>query len=157
MRKIDSPVHLLSLALWWGSLTTIGFMVIPLLFQHLPNRQIAGQMAAQLFRSQAYVSWGCCALLLLTQYRLRETRDLNGHHGNETMLIIAGLVFSFLVYFVVAPQIVLRQNLKLWHSLGTAFFAGQWVCASVLLYKQSHKLIKHSDPEPAIHNPARPE
>ena len=34
-------------ALWWGSLTTIGFLVVPLLFAHLPTPAVAGAMAAQ--------------------------------------------------------------------------------------------------------------
>jgi Domain of unknown function (DUF4149) len=143
MLKTYPYLQLFSLALWWGSLTTIGFIVIPLLFQHLPNRQIAGQMAAQLFRYQAFVSWVCCALLLLVQYRSRKFVDSKSitsgrAQGNDGTLICAGLAFSLIVFWIVAPQIVLRQNLKLWHALGTALFAGQWVCASVVLYRQSY-------------------
>jgi general stress protein CsbA len=135
MNQRTGYFYLLSLALWWGSLTTIGFVVIPLLFQHLPNKQVAGQLAAQMFSHQAYVSWACCALLLVT---LGKKKQSNIH--NNQLLIFLGVVFSLLVYFIVAPQIALRQNLKLWHSLGTAFFGGQWLCASVLLYRHGHYL-----------------
>ena len=39
-------------ALWWGSLTTTGFVVVPLLFAHLPTPALAGQTAARLFTAQ---------------------------------------------------------------------------------------------------------
>jgi hypothetical protein len=42
-------------ALWWGSLTTLGFGVVPLLFARLGSPAQAGQMAAQLFSAQTWV------------------------------------------------------------------------------------------------------
>ena len=39
-------------ALWWGSLSTVGFLVVPLLFVHLPTPAMAGAMAARLFAAQ---------------------------------------------------------------------------------------------------------
>ncbi|MDU7587663.1 MAG: DUF4149 domain-containing protein, partial [Acidovorax sp.] len=47
-------------ALWWGSLSAIGFMAVPLLFAHLPTPAMAGNMAAQLFAAQTWVSVACC-------------------------------------------------------------------------------------------------
>ena len=53
----------LAAALWWGSLTTVGLLVVPMLFAHLPTPAMAGTMAAKLFAAQIWVSV-CCALLL---------------------------------------------------------------------------------------------
>jgi Domain of unknown function (DUF4149) len=39
-------------ALWWGSLTALGFVIVPMLFTHLPSPAAAGQMAAKLFTAQ---------------------------------------------------------------------------------------------------------
>ena len=39
-------------ALWWGSLTTLGALVVPLLFAYLPMPAMAGNMAARLFAAQ---------------------------------------------------------------------------------------------------------
>ena len=36
-------------ALWWGSLTALGFLVVPMLFANLPTPAMAGGMAAKLF------------------------------------------------------------------------------------------------------------
>ncbi len=52
-------------ALWWGSLSTVGFLVVPLLFAHLPTPALAGGMAARLFAAQTWVSIACSVVLLL--------------------------------------------------------------------------------------------
>ena len=52
-------------ALWWGSLTAVGFMVVPLLFKFLPTPAMAGHMAARLFTAQTWVSVACGVVLLL--------------------------------------------------------------------------------------------
>jgi Domain of unknown function (DUF4149) len=64
MNALFRTASLFSLALWWGSLTTIGFMVAPMLFAHLDTAQAAGRMAARLFDVQAYVSLACGVVLL---------------------------------------------------------------------------------------------
>ena len=39
-------LSLLLAALWWGSLTGLGFVVVPMLFAHLGSAAAAGAMAA---------------------------------------------------------------------------------------------------------------
>ena len=39
-------------ALWWGSLCSIGFVAVPMLFAHLPTPALAGFMADKLFAAQ---------------------------------------------------------------------------------------------------------
>ena len=41
--------------LWVGSFITIGFLVVPVLFSGLGDRQVAGVIAATLFKSTAYI------------------------------------------------------------------------------------------------------
>jgi len=41
--------------------------------------------------------------------------------------------------YAVAPRILARENLKLWHSLGSAMYLGQWVCAGVLLWRMARQ------------------
>jgi Domain of unknown function (DUF4149) len=129
-------IGLLSAALWWGSLSTIGFVVVPLLFSRMQTKQMAGQMAALLFQYQAYVSWACAGLLLFVAFK-EAGKAGQSFKISENSLLLAGLVFSLCVYFIVAPQISARQNLKLWHAMGTALFAGQWICATAVLWRQN--------------------
>jgi Domain of unknown function (DUF4149) len=127
MNNLPRTVALFSIALWWGSLTTLGFFVVPMLFAHLETAQAAGQMAARLFGVQGYVSLICCVLLLVLP-----------RPGRAALVwVVLGMGASLLVQWVVSPQIVARDNLKLWHGLGSALYLGQWVCASALLYLRS--------------------
>lgn len=51
--------------LWVGGSIAIGFLVVPVLFSVLGDRQIAGLIAANLFKVNAYISVGVCSLLML--------------------------------------------------------------------------------------------
>ncbi|SFD53833.1 DUF4149 domain-containing protein [Paracidovorax konjaci] len=124
---------LLAAALWWGSLTAIGFMAVPMLFAHLQTPVMAGNMAARLFEAQTFVSAGCALLLLVLSSRKDHVEVA---WAKASMLyIIGGLLLALLVQYGVAPRIVARMNLQLWHSVGTAMYALQWICALVVLLR----------------------
>ena len=121
-------------ALWWGSLTTLGFLVVPLLFVHLPTPAMAGAMAAKLFTAQTWVS-GACGLLLLMISRQNGPPAHEHRAYPATFFIAGGLLLAFLVEFAVAPRIIARENLKLWHAVGSAMYLVQWLCAGATLWK----------------------
>lgn len=121
-------------ALWWGSLTTIGFLVVPLLFAHLPSPAMAGGMAAQLFAAQTWVTVVCCVLLLLISRPKGEVTQYPWAQA-AMVFIVGGLLLALLVQFGVAPRIVARQDLRLWHSVGSVMYALQWCCALVVLWR----------------------
>ena len=120
-------------ALWWGSLGAIGFLAVPLLFVYLPTPAMAGSMAARLFAAQTWVSVVCCVLLLLVS-RPKGDVTLYPWARAATVFIVAGLLLALLVQFGVAPRIVARQDLRLWHSVGTLMYALQWGCALATLW-----------------------
>ena len=62
--------------LWWGSLTVLGAVVVPLLFAHLPSAQLAGGMAARLFSAQTWVSLACGLLLMMAFNRAQDSQLL---------------------------------------------------------------------------------
>jgi len=117
-------------ALWWGSLTAVGFMVVPLLFVHLETPAMAGQMAAKLFTAQTWLSVACGFLLLLAARR--ENIDTA---KSPSMWMIAGMLLALLIEFAVKPHILARDNMALWHNLGTAFYVTQWLCAGKVLWQ----------------------
>jgi Domain of unknown function (DUF4149) len=116
-------------ALWWGSLCAVGFMVVPLLFVHLDTPAMAGQMAAKLFTAQSWLSLVCGLLLLVVAKRL----DQEGGH-TPSPWVIAGMLCALLMEVAVKPHIVARDNMVLWHNLGTALYVLQWVCAGKTLW-----------------------
>lgn len=135
---MQQRLSVLAAALWWGSLTALGGMVVPMLFAHLPTPAMAGSMAAQLFQAQTWVSLTCAlCLLLIFMPKSGETATSQGQAA--MVFIIAGMLLALLIQFGVAPRIVARQNLKLWHAVGSAMYAAQWLCALALLWRTARR------------------
>ena len=121
-------------ALWWGSLTAVGFMVVPLLFKFLPTPAMAGHMAAKLFTAQTWVSVACGIVLLLVS-RSNRPSALSGRAQAALVFIVLGMLLALLIEFAVAPRIVARENLRLWHGAGSVMYAVQWLCAAAVLWR----------------------
>jgi hypothetical protein len=47
-------------------------------------------------------------------------------------------LMALLVTFGVSPRIVARENLMLWHAVGSLMYLAQWVCAGAVLWKLSN-------------------
>ena len=124
-------------AAWAMSLTTLGFFVVPMLFKNLPTPAMAGGMAAKLFAAQTGVSV-VCALLLLMTFRSEKLAPAARVIPSCTLLALAGALLAMLVEFGVSPRIVARDNLALWHGVGTAMYLVQWVCALLVFGKLAH-------------------
>ncbi|MBE7941273.1 MULTISPECIES: DUF4149 domain-containing protein [Ramlibacter] len=127
-------IPLLAAALWWGSLSAIGFLAVPLLFRHLPTPALAGSMAAQLFSAQAGVSVACGALILMASRGPGEPARL-GWRGGALAFVLVGVLMALLVEYGVSPHIRARENLALWHGVGSLMYGLQWLCALVALWK----------------------
>ena len=124
----------LAAAFWWVSLSVIGFIVVPLLFQHLPTPAEAGRMAARLFTAQAWVSIAC-AVLLLGMSRSEQMGAAAKAVDGAIVFVILGLLLALIGEFGISPRIVARENLKLWHALGSGAYLAQWACAATVLWR----------------------
>jgi Domain of unknown function (DUF4149) len=136
-------------ALWWGSLSGLGFVVVPLLFKHLGTPAVAGAMAARLFTAQTWLSVAC-AMLMLLAFNKKDDSALAPYASAAIKFIVAGLLLALLVEFGVAPRIVSVRteggNLKLWHGLGSAMYLGQWICAGLALWRLTRQPDSFSTP-----------
>lgn len=134
---------LLLAALWWGGLTALSFVAVPLLFAHFGNPAVAGPMAAKLFQVQ---SWGSVAAALALLLWGRQQRQRSGAQNLSLdllpWLLLAALA-GFLQEFGVAEKILTARatggNLRLWHAMGTALVVLQWVCALRVLWFLSRR------------------
>lgn len=127
---------LFAAALWWGSLSVIGFVAVPLLFRNAPSMSVAGQLAGKLFQAQVWLSL-VCGIVVLMGARDEEGTATMGWAGGAVGFVLAGMLCALLQEFAVAPRIVTRENLPFWHTFGTALYVVQWLCALVLLWKVS--------------------
>jgi Domain of unknown function (DUF4149) len=129
-------------ALWWGSLTALGFIVVPMLFTQLSSPAAAGQMAAKLFTAQTWLSIGCAMFLLLV-FNQKEAVAPDLRARAAIKFIVTGLLLATLVEFGLSPRIVSARadggNLKLLHGLGSAMYLGQWLCAGFALWTLSRE------------------
>ena len=124
-------------ALWWGSLSTLGFVVVPMLFVHLGSPAAAGAMAAKLFTAQTWLSI-VCAMLLLMIFNPKRSKAHASIASVAIKMIVSGLLLAVLVEFGVSPRIVSARSsggdLRLWHGVGSAMYLGQWLCAGLTLW-----------------------
>jgi lysylphosphatidylglycerol synthetase-like protein (DUF2156 family) len=125
---------LLLAAFWWGSLTTIGFLVVPMLFARLGNPAVAGNFAGQLFEAQSWIAIGC-GLLLLVHFRTKMDDRIDNASMAAIFLILGALLLALLQQYAVAPRILARDNLKLWHAVGSGMYLVQWLFAGALLWR----------------------
>ena len=139
--NISSKLKVFAAALWWGSLTTLGFFVVPMLFSNLATPAMAGNMAAKLFAAQTWVSVAC-GLLLMLLLRPKSTENTSNlavagvnNQYFAIIFVVLGTLLALIVTFGVSPRIVARENLMLWHAVGSGMYLLQWLCAGVVLYK----------------------
>ncbi len=126
-------------ALWWGSLSTLGFFVVPMLFAHLPSPAMAGGMAAKLFSVQTAIST-VCGLVLLMLFRSNKALAPADIAQSATLFVVGGMLMALLVEFGVSPRIVARENLALWHGVGMVMHVAQWICAAVVFGKLANRV-----------------
>ncbi|MCE1241158.1 MAG: DUF4149 domain-containing protein [Azonexaceae bacterium] len=63
MRRVAEALYLIAITLWVGGLWVVGYLVAPVLFAHLGDRQLAGQMAGRLFTLIGWIGLGAAAYL----------------------------------------------------------------------------------------------
>lgn len=137
--KLNLPdVSLWIVALWWGALTVVGFGVVPMLFANLSTPAIAGAMAAKLFSALNWLAV-ICGVLLMIIFRSNQPAELENKAYPAIFFVMIGMLTALLLEFAIAPRIVARQDLRLWHSVGTGLYILQWVCATVTFRKVSSR------------------
>jgi hypothetical protein len=134
-------------ALWWGGITALSFLAVPLLFARL-GPSVAGPVAAQIFSLQSWASVfiGLAMLLMLRRQRSGGEVDLEGDRvsldasvlGSMGFVLLA-MLLALLQEFGVAQRIVSARatggDLRFWHTLGSVLVIGQWLCAGALLWR----------------------
>lgn len=129
---------LLVAALWWGGISLLSFVAVPLAFAHFDNPAHAGPYAAKLF---SVVSWlsvvSAMVLLLWGRLQRLRTAEVTARWVLLPWLLVAALA-ALLQENAVAQTILTARstgaNLQLWHSFGTALVLVQWLAALRVLW-----------------------
>jgi hypothetical protein len=132
----DLPRHLatLSITLWVGGMWMLGYVVVPVLFKMLPDRQLAGMVAGQLFTWLACIGISCAAYLLLCQLWQNGRAALQSTAFRVTVaMLLLVLVGQFILQPVLADlkaqalpldvmQSPLAYQFKTWHAVSAILY-----------------------------------
>jgi hypothetical protein len=91
-------------------------------------------MAGRLFTGQTWTSIVCGLLVLIASRAGDEPARMDWGQG-ALAFVLAGMLLAAVAEFGVAPRIVARENLRLWHAVGSAMYLLQWLCASLVLWR----------------------
>ncbi len=127
-------------ALWWGGITALSFLAVPVLFASLDSPATAGPVAARLFSMQCWAGLLIGSALLLVLRRRKGEGVANVPETVTTMgFVLFAMLLALMQEFAVAQNIVSARasggNLRLWHGVGSAMVIGQWLCAGAVLWR----------------------
>jgi hypothetical protein len=130
-------------ALWWGGITALSFLAVPLLFSSLGSPAVAGPVAAKVFSLQcrAGLVLGLVLLLILRRWRGEAPTAIASAALTTMGFVLFAMLLALLQEFGVAQNIVTARasggNLRLWHAVGSVMVLGQWLCAGAVLWRLS--------------------
>jgi Domain of unknown function (DUF4149) len=130
-------------ALWWGGITALSFLAVPLLFATLGNPAVAGPVAAKIFSLQCWAGLVLGTALLLILRRWRSGAHSIAPAALSTMgFVLFAILLALVQEFGVAQNIITARasggNLRLWHGVGTLMVLGQWLCSGSVLWRLTH-------------------
>ena len=142
-------VRVVVATLWAGSLWTIGYLVAPALFSTLADRVLAGTIAGELFRIEAWVSVACAAILIaLVSYG--NVDDLPIRRRSLLFIVCAMLFCTLIGYFGLQPFMAAireaagpggimdsdaRMKFGILHAVSAAFYLIQSLLGIALILK----------------------
>jgi hypothetical protein len=131
--------------LWAGVILCIGVIGAPASFAIAP-RDVAGQVAGQMFAREAYLGLGV-ALILLMAIRRRTRDDVEAGTGSvmsANMLLVLGALFcTVLGYFAMQPMMAAAKagqgavSFGALHGVSAAFFVFKGLLVLTLAWRLS--------------------
>jgi len=129
-----TSVPVLAAALWWGSLSAMGPVAVPVLYAQVASPTQAAAIAAALLAAQAWISIASCVVLLV--FSKRKYAEKQEAWAQAAMVfVLGGLLLALVGQYGVAPRTAARHNPALWPYVGMALYALQWLCALCTLWQ----------------------
>jgi hypothetical protein len=138
VRDLSRHLAALCIALWVGGMWMTGYVAVPVLFKMLPDRQLAGMVAGQLFTLLAYIGIACALYLLGFQLRQsgRAALRLASFRIALAMLLLV-LAGQFILQPIMAGLKLQAMPLDVMNSVYAAQFKTLHGIASILFLIQS--------------------
>ena len=135
--------------LWVGSLWTVGYLVAPTLFSTLSDKVLAGTVAGQLFRIEAWLSVVCASALIA--FTIFANSDHNLKQRRILLAILSAMLVCTLIgYFGLQPLMAdlreaagpggvmdseVRMKFGMLHGVSAVFFLIQSLLGIALILK----------------------
>ena len=147
MKKIGHVLALLAITAWVGGLWAIGYMVTPVLFQTLADRQTAGLLAGKFFAVIAYTGM-VCALYLLAYHFVQSGKQ--AYRQKIVWVIAVMLLLTLAGQCGIQPIMadlkaqalpgevmnsLLAGQFKVWHGVASIIYLLQSLLGVVLVLK----------------------
>jgi hypothetical protein len=116
-------IALLAITLWVGSLWSVGFLSVPVLFQNLPDKMLAGMLAGKMFTLVAYVGMACAAYLLAY---LAVESGKQAFRQTLFRIAVIMLLLTLVGEFALQPQMAALKAQALPADVTHSAFAGQF-------------------------------
>jgi hypothetical protein len=134
MDKLADALYSLCITVWVGGLLAIGYVAVPVLFDQLQDRTLAGTLAGHMFAVGSWIASVCAIYLLAYLWRSHGRAALR---HRIVWLVVAMLMLSLIGQCVIQPIIAdLRAQalpLPVMQSpLAVSF--GRWHGISSVLY-----------------------
>lgn len=147
MANWSDKLALVVVTLWVGALWTIGYVVAPALFHQLQDRQLAGNLAGELFTLVAYIGFAS-AFYLLLQRLLR----FGGQALKQGLfwIVVLMLLLTLAGHFGIQPLMaalkaqampadvmnsVFASRFKTWHGVSSIAYLIQSLLGLALVFK----------------------
>jgi len=125
-------------ALWWGGITALAFVAVPVVFATATELAEAGRIAARIFVAQSFWSVALAALIWVVSLLDALTA---GRRIAWALWAVAALALAN--HYAVSPVIVSARasgaDLALWHGIGSALVATQWLIAGWVNWRLSSR------------------
>lgn len=144
MKTFGAALQSLVVTLWVGGMWVAGFVVAPLLFARLSDRELAGIIAGKLFTTIALIGVACALSLII--YRVARFGAAALRQG-FFWVVLAMLVLTLIGEFGIQPVLaglkaealpkkvmesVLRDRFATWHGIASGIFVIQSLLGAVL-------------------------
>lgn len=145
MKRLADGLALVIATLWVGAMWAVGYLVVPSLFDQLPDRMLAGRIAGRLFE---LVDWFSMAAALCLMAMLAWRLHSGSLRRRAFGLVLAMLVLAVLAQFWIQPAMAalkaaawpgdvmssaLRSSFVAWHGVSSILHLVRSVLGVVLI------------------------
>ena len=145
--KTSQGLALWIASIWVGGLWVCGYMVAPIVFQTLPDRQLAGMLAGRIFTVMAYTGILCALYLLAYHFRIFGKQALQ----HKAVCVISMMLLLTLVGHLGIQPIMselkalalpaevmhstFADRFRIWHGVASIIYLVQSLLGVVLIFK----------------------